>query len=145
MGQSRRGGVDAMLKKVLVAYDGSSAAQKALELAALIAENRPMLVTVLTVVEGETEADEETQSARQQEAQRLAEQAQGRFSTVGCNIEAEVRVGPVADTILDLARDGNYDLIVLGDKGRAGLVSFFLGTTAYQVSRRAPCSVVLAK
>ena len=53
--------------------------------------------------------------------------------------------GSSGASILEMAQEGNYDLIVLGEKARTSLVEFFLGSTAYNVSRRSPCSVVLAK
>jgi nucleotide-binding universal stress UspA family protein len=137
-----------MIKKLLVAYDGSDPAKKAVGLAALIAEGRPSLVTLLGVVEVkgtlEGELSPELQG-RITDTEKLLDEARERFRDLGCTLDTDVRVGNVTDTILEMASEGNYDLIVLGEKAHSGLVEFFLGTTAYNVSRRAPCSVVLAK
>jgi nucleotide-binding universal stress UspA family protein len=137
-----------MIKKLLVASDGSASARKAVEMAAHIAEGRPALVTLLGVVElkgpvdGEFSPEVEGQIA---ECEKLLAEASLKFSNLGCNLETDVRVGDATTVILDTAQDGHYDLIVLGEKARSGLLDFFLGSTAYNVSRKASCSVVLVK
>lgn len=137
-----------MIKKLLVAYDGSEPAKKAVALAALIAEGRPSLVTLLGVVEVKSPIDGEFPPEIQERitaTEAMLGDASQRFRDLGCTLDTDVRVGDVTDTILEMAAEGNYDLIVLGEKARTSLVEFFLGSTAYNVSRRAPCSVVLAK
>lgn len=137
-----------MIKKLLVAYDGSEPAKKAVSLAALIAEGRPSIVTLLGVVEITGPIDGEIPSEVQERiaaTEAMLTDASARFQDLGCTLDTDVRVGNVTDTILEMATENNYDLIVLGEKARTSLVEFFLGSTAYNVSRRAPCSVVLAK
>lgn len=137
-----------MIKKLLVAYDGSDPAKKAVSLAALIAEGRPSIVTLLGVVELKTPLDGEIPAEIQEKiaaTEAMLVEASLKFKDLGCTLDTDVRVGDVTDTILEMAGEGNYDLIVLGEKARTSLVEFFLGSTAYNVSRRSPCSVVLAK
>lgn len=137
-----------MIKKLLVAYDGSDPAKKAVGLAALIAEGRPSVVTLLGVVEIKGVLDGELPPEVQERiaaTEIMLVEASSRFKDLGCTLDTDVRVGDVTDTILEMAAEGNYDLIVLGEKARTSLVEFFLGSTAYNVSKRAPCSVVLAK
>lgn len=50
-----------------------------------------------------------------------------------------VRAGDTVQLILDEARKGNYDLIVLGKKGRRAVEDALIGTTARRVMRR--CSI----
>jgi nucleotide-binding universal stress UspA family protein len=137
-----------MIKKLLVAYDGSEPARKAVEMAALIAEGRPSLVTLLGVVELSAPLDGEIPPEIQEriaKTEELLQEASRKFAHLGCNLETDVQVGNVTDTILGMAQEGNYDLIVIGDKARSRLVEFFLGSTAYDVSRKACCSVVLVR
>ena len=137
-----------MIKKLLVAYDGSDSAKKAVSLAAMIAEGRPSVVTLLGVVEIKGAIDGELPAEVQERiaaTEVMLTEASSRFQDLGCTLDTDVRVGNVTDTILEMAAEGNYDLIVLGEKARSSLIEFFLGSTAYNVSRRAPCSVVLAK
>ncbi|HTE53745.1 MAG TPA: universal stress protein [Kofleriaceae bacterium] len=53
-----------------------------------------------------------------------------------------VECGEPADVILRAARDGGYDLIVMGTHGHGGLADRVRGSVAEQVIRRAPCPVL---
>jgi nucleotide-binding universal stress UspA family protein len=50
--------------------------------------------------------------------------------------------GPPAPTIIDHAKDGQFDLVVMGTHGRTGLAHLFMGSVAEAVARRAPCPVL---
>jgi nucleotide-binding universal stress UspA family protein len=54
-----------------------------------------------------------------------------------------VRVGSPAHVILNVAREWESDLVVLGTHGRRGLPRFFLGSVAETVLRKAPCSALV--
>jgi nucleotide-binding universal stress UspA family protein len=53
-----------------------------------------------------------------------------------------VQPSPVGDIILDAAREGGADLIVMGTHGRTGIKRMFLGSVAEHVLRHAGCPVV---
>jgi nucleotide-binding universal stress UspA family protein len=50
--------------------------------------------------------------------------------------------GEHVPSILEAARRGKYDLIVMGTHGRTGLSHDYLGSVAEKVVRRAPCPVL---
>ncbi len=52
-------------------------------------------------------------------------------------------IGTAAENILGEARNGHYDLIVLGRRGLSTLGEIFLGSVSQAVLHRAPCPVVL--
>ncbi|WP_163988312.1 universal stress protein [Pyxidicoccus caerfyrddinensis] len=54
----------------------------------------------------------------------------------------KVLVGEAASTVLDLAEQGKYDLIVMGTHGRRGLPRLLLGSVAQKVVSRAHCPVL---
>jgi universal stress protein A len=56
----------------------------------------------------------------------------------------EARIGDVAETILETARDQKVDLIVMGTHGRHGIAHLLLGSVAERVLRDAPCPVLTA-
>jgi nucleotide-binding universal stress UspA family protein len=58
-------------------------------------------------------------------------------------VQGTVRVGSPAHVILDVAREWDADLVVLGTHGRRGLPRFFLGSVAETVLRKAPCSALV--
>jgi universal stress protein A len=53
--------------------------------------------------------------------------------------------GHPATEILRLAREGDFDLIVMGTHGRRGLRRLVVGSMADEVSRGAPCSVTVVR
>jgi nucleotide-binding universal stress UspA family protein len=53
--------------------------------------------------------------------------------------------GEPAEEIVQLARDQNADMIVMGTHGRRGLGRLLMGSVAEQVVRLAPCPVVTVK
>lgn len=57
-------------------------------------------------------------------------------------IAAEVALDAVSDVVLEYAKQHEVDLIVMGTHGRRGLGRLFLGSTAEDVVRLAPCPVV---
>jgi nucleotide-binding universal stress UspA family protein len=56
-----------------------------------------------------------------------------------------LRPGHAAQTILEVAREGKFDLIIVGHSGMSGVWAMFLGTTAEKVSRHAPCRVLIGR
>jgi len=57
---------------------------------------------------------------------------------------AVVRGTPFAE-IVRFARQGDFDLIVMGTHGRTGLVHALLGSVAEKVVRKAPCAVLTVR
>ena len=56
-----------------------------------------------------------------------------------------VRVGPIASTVLTVARDKDVGLIVIGSNVRPALPSVFLGNVAEAIVRGAPCPTLLVR
>jgi len=53
--------------------------------------------------------------------------------------------GRPADKIVEIAKDGKYDLIVMGSRGLGGIKEFFLGSVSDRVADEAPCPVMIVK
>jgi nucleotide-binding universal stress UspA family protein len=60
-------------------------------------------------------------------------------------VEAHLKRGEPAETILDAAREYQADLVVMGSHGRTGLGRLLLGSVAEQVLRGATCPVLTVK
>lgn len=60
-------------------------------------------------------------------------------------IESRIEEGHAGDQILEVARQWQADLIIMGSQGRTGLKKLFLGSVAQEVLREAPCSVEIVK
>lgn len=63
----------------------------------------------------------------------------------GENVRLRLREGHPVDEILEEAKGGDYDLIIVGSGGRQGFSGYFVGSTALRVADLASCSVLIAK
>ncbi len=63
----------------------------------------------------------------------------------GLSYEAIEGRGPISAIITDTARDGKFDLIVLGSKGSSGIRSILLGSIAQRVATLSDVPVTLIK
>jgi nucleotide-binding universal stress UspA family protein len=137
--------------KILVGYDGSKGGRAALERAVVAATHHHAVVTALWVreplprhsdlpgeFEGEQEGADEYFKARQKEVAEVAAQH-------GIDIGCETRRGHPAKAIVSFAREGDYDLIVIGHSDHSELWGRLLGDTADRVSDHAHCSVLIIK
>ena len=53
--------------------------------------------------------------------------------------------GRPADKIVETAKDGAFDLIVIGSRGLGGIKEFFLGSVSDRVADEASCPVLIVK
>jgi nucleotide-binding universal stress UspA family protein len=86
------------------------------------------------------------------QAERVGAEARARIEAVrrevdptGRRVSTRVVQGAPARTIVDLASDESFDLIVMGTHGRTGMGRIVLGSIAEEVVRRAPCAVLTVK
>lgn len=71
------------------------------------------------------------------------EKKQGGGSRVPLRVVAHLRFNSAAHEIAQLASDLQADLVVVGMHGRSTVSRFFLGSVAEQVTRLAPCPVLV--
>ena len=68
-----------------------------------------------------------------------------RMRSEGIVAEPLVRFGPVAATVVEVAREHQADLIVIGSNVRGGLSRLFPGAIADEIVHNAPCPVLLVR
>lgn len=68
-----------------------------------------------------------------------------RVHQKGLQGEMDIVHGVPFQTIIDIARDKNVDLIVMGTHGRTGLTHVLMGSVAEKVVRLAPCPVLTTR
>jgi nucleotide-binding universal stress UspA family protein len=141
---------------ILVATDFSPASEAALAWARDLVRQYAARLSLLHVVtdpratgvltsEVYVPADPETQERLMREATDRLEQALPPNERRQFGVTIEARIGDVADTILETAREQKVDLIVMGTHGRHGLAHLLLGSVAERVLRDAPCPVLTAR
>jgi nucleotide-binding universal stress UspA family protein len=140
-----------MFTKILVGLDGSEAARhalaRALDLAAimsagvhLVSVEERLPAYAATVGEVQDEQRYENQYYRQLhiEAEHLAAQKE-------VPITHEIVPGHAAHTLVQKAKQGGFDLIVVGHTGHSRLHNVFLGSTADRVVEHAACAVLVVR
>lgn len=77
------------------------------------------------------------------DAQTYLDEMTKRLSAEGLAVTHDVRVGPIARSILDAIEPG--DMIVMGSHGRSGIRRWVLGSVAEEVLRHASVPVLMVK
>ena len=138
---------------ILVPTDGSEGANRALDFALKIAKPQNARITVLYVVQKPTVADPfdismtaKVLESMEQYGKEVLDAAKKRANGMGVKVETDMTSGyAVANTIVEYARDGSFDLIVMGTRGRSGVARVLLGSVAFGVVTYAPCNVVIVR
>jgi nucleotide-binding universal stress UspA family protein len=140
-----------MYRKILLAYDGSEGANRALAVGIDLAKIHGAELWALAVEERLPrfsgtidEVQEEKQFANEQYG-KLLETAKVKAKEAGVELKTLMRPGHPAQTIVAVAKEGKFDLVLVGHTGLSGVWAAFLGTTAEKVSRHAPCSVLIVR
>jgi nucleotide-binding universal stress UspA family protein len=140
-----------MFQKILVGYDGSKGGMAALCHAAIMAKEYHAELTACWVREPlprytdlPGEPEEEAEAADQYYKERQTEVAE-IAAQYGLAIRCETRRGHPAKTIVQLADEGGYDLIVVGHSDHSEMWGRLLGDTADRISDHAHCSVLIVK
>jgi nucleotide-binding universal stress UspA family protein len=149
---------------ILIAYDGSDTARRAVQEAAeLFSSRRALVATVwepgLAYEVGAMSTDptglgpgpvdpvaaQEVDDASQAHADRVAEEGAALAKSLGLQAEALAVAdeGNVADAIVEVARKRDVAAIVVGSRGLSGLRARLEGSTSNAVAKNASCPVVL--
>lgn len=122
--------------RCLLASGGSPHSEAALRFSLQIIRRTGEPPTILTVIR----RDEER--AR---AEGVLTHAQDLLIGDGAQAQTKIRRGDPAQQIVAEAREGNYDLIILGERQNHRLPARLLGSAARHVVEHAPCPVIIAK
>ena len=129
------------LSKILVAVDGSESAEKAFEYAGQLARKHKAKVTLLNV--GESKLFGFKPEIAREVGEHVLSDAAAKVK--GLKLKTQLEFGNPAETLIEVAEKGNYDLIVVGSKGLSSVKRFFLGSVSDDVSHHAKCSVLIAR
>ncbi len=140
-----------MFRKILVAHDGSESAEKAFASALDLAARYGAELHMISVIEvhshfaatmGEvTEEKEEDDKHYAEVKQRAATMAAERKVP----FQAQVFTGHEVETIIRHAREGSYDLLVIGFMGHSRVFGRIWGGTSQNLTKLSPCSVLVVK
>jgi nucleotide-binding universal stress UspA family protein len=146
----------AMYNKILVAVDGSAASKCSLREAITLSVDQNAGLFLLNVVEefsvlaqiaAIVSRDEMIDFLREC-GKDVLDQARRIAAAIGVHAEMILRqtgYARVSEVIVNEARSGGYDLIVMGTHGRRGISRFALGSDAENVVRMSQVPVLLVR
>ena len=121
--------------RILLCTNGSSHSARALEMGVRVAQKAASDVDILVVAEHD----------REEEARRMAEAAAADLETARIPVTIHRRTGRMAEEVVRQAKAAPYDLVIIGSRGRRGIVKLLLGSVALHVAEHAPASVLVVK
>jgi nucleotide-binding universal stress UspA family protein len=140
--------------KFLIPTDGSDASFAALKEAVMLAKKfqEPSEITLLSVHDdiglihvrnylGKKELQEYLRNISETEMARATRWA----LKMEVDIKKVIKVGHVSDTILSYIEKTKPDFVVMGSKGRSGLMDVLLGSVAQRVASKSVSPVLLVK
>jgi nucleotide-binding universal stress UspA family protein len=127
-----------MIRRIVVGYDFTEASDDALTWALDLAEPLQASITIVHIANSNDDSDPKVVERRVSLA-RVADDAGPRASS------QLVLGSDVARALVDLAEEGNADLIVVATRQVSAMQRWFLGSVAHEVIRAAHCPVVTVR
>ncbi|WP_407453714.1 universal stress protein [Methanobrevibacter sp.] len=138
-----------MYNKILVPTDGSEFAKKAQKQALFLAKVSGAEIVAVSVTENnfvnglplDDEVYQLNQILKEQSEENLKEFDELNEDDI--KITHVIREGSPAKVILEVAKDEEIDLIVMGSSGKSGFDRFIMGSVADKVVNSAKCAVLV--
>jgi nucleotide-binding universal stress UspA family protein len=136
------------MSRIVVGYDGSDAARRALERAAALADGTE--VTVVSVVHmlrpvGRGPGPEPLDPEEVARRDRALEESRELLAERGVAARTVEGVGDPAAVLVEEAREWGADLIVVGTRGLGLGERIVLGSVSTKVVHHAPCDVLVVR
>lgn len=140
-----------MFRRILVAFDGSPGAWRALRQAIPLAREHNAALYALAVEEPVPHYRAAADEARAEETEvaayfdRILAGARQVAAGQGVELHTEAVHGHAAQAIVEYASQIGADLIVIGQHGHSGVLERLLGSTSDRVVDTARCSVLVVR
>ncbi|MBA3032515.1 MAG: universal stress protein [Rhodocyclaceae bacterium] len=140
-----------IVKTFLVASDGSTASDKAVDVAVARAQLAKAQLVIANVSEvfcpiGVTELDPKVfEDASRRESAVIIAAAVARAKAAGIEAKSVQESGSPADTLVNIAKREGVEEIFIASHGRHGLARAAMGSVSARVVEWAPCTVTVVK
>ncbi len=158
IGPGKGGKAMLQYKKILVPYDGSEHAKRAMEQAVAIAEagdhTALCIASVCNMVSAMSNFDQvsiaegclTTKLSEDLEAQCRNDLAEAKAMVpAGIPVETVYEVGSPGPVLLNTAEEQKADLIIMGSRGLGPLKGIFMGSVSSYLVSRSKCPVLVVK
>lgn len=141
------------MKRILLATDGSENSQQAASFLAHLPHDDKIEVTVVSVLylpgAGQEYLAGDLSDAVLEQAQENAQAAYSKverlFTGANVSLSHVIRQGHPAEAIVEVAKELESELLVVGAKGHTVVQRVLLGSTSDYVATHAPCSVLVVR
>ena len=137
-----------MYQDLVLATDGSGAADRAAEHALSLAAQLEATLHVVSVAEDgphSAEKRDEMRSDLEGEAAEAVTEVERAAREAGVEVTTQVLEGVAQEAIVDFAERNAVDLLVVGTAARSGLDELLAGSVAEEVIETAPVPVVTVR
>lgn len=141
-----------MLKKILVAFDGSQESYKAFDFALKLSKECPEKereIVLLSVAQPPEPADiVEVKAVIDSATEYYKKEFEKIFSIAKeyeVKIKTDIVAGHPADQIVRYASENDFDIIIMGQRGMSKIERWLLGSVSRRVATHATCPVVIVK
>jgi nucleotide-binding universal stress UspA family protein len=138
----------AMFERILVAANGSPRSRKAVEVAADIGQKYGAEVVVLNVREQQITPFGAYEVQKPDAATDVVDEIVRALKDIGVNARGEVQTAPtggVPRIILEMAKELDAGLIVMGSRGLSEWEGLFLASVSHRVLHLAECPVFVVR
>lgn len=120
-------------QRIIVGTDGSKTAAKAVARAVQLAETTGASLTIMT-------------AAKSSKGQAVVDEAKAAHASSSATIETLVVDADPVSALIETAKSGGYDLVVVGNKGMTGVRRFLeIGAVPNKLSHHLPTSMLVVR
>ncbi|OGL39435.1 MAG: hypothetical protein A2043_06030 [Candidatus Schekmanbacteria bacterium GWA2_38_9] len=140
-----------MFKKILIANDGSDGAKHALQVAIDLSKKYNADLHSISVEEGVPHYAatigevEEFKQETNNYFRKVNEEAVEMAKKEGVKLHTKVLPGHEVETVINYAKDGKFDLLVIGFMGHSKIFGRVWGSTSQNITKLSPCTVIVVK
>jgi nucleotide-binding universal stress UspA family protein len=141
--------------KILVPVDGSEISYRALDAGLFFSEKLGSNITVMHIMEDIPVTHIESQkllndmleisAACTQQGQDILSKCSETAKNKGLIVNTILLKGNPASIILDFCRNGNYDVIIMGNRGMGKIREIILGSVSSKIIHNSSCPVLSIK
>lgn len=135
------------MEAIIVGYDGSEHARRALARAAGLAKDGASIavVSVGRLLVSDVRTGDLLDPREEEEHERLLVEGREILAREGIPASTVAPHGDPAEALIEAARETDADLIVVGTRGRGRIARSLLGSVSTSVVHGAPCDVLVVR
>lgn len=137
------------MKKILVPLDGSKYSFRALDMAISLSSHYSASITGIYIfdlpVTLEYAAVDPVGQSLKKKIHRIMESAESRAAKNHVPFKHIMKHGKIGPSIIDVAKKGKFDIIVIGKRGISSIGEMFLGSVSHYVIHHSKIPVFIVK